>query len=121
MTEAGRQASAWTESWFGADATGQPTAEVSLDLVFDIADPVSLALVRHRDNDGHLLAYLWRESAHVNLAAVAAGGARIPSRTAVPGRTMARFSRPKPAPRPKASASGTLASTAPAAHGVTVI
>ncbi|GMV68181.1 MAG: hypothetical protein AMXMBFR76_06200 [Pseudomonadota bacterium] len=73
VTEAGRQASAWTKSWFGADATGQPKAEVSLDLEFDTADPVSLALVRHRDDDGRLLAYLWRESERVNLAAVSAG------------------------------------------------
>ena len=119
VTEAGRQASAWTKSWFGADATGQPTAEVSLDLEFDTADPVSLALVRHRDDDGRLVAYLWRESERVNLAAVSAGSGPHFVKDGRSGRTMARFSRPKPAPRPKASASGTLASTAPAPRGIT--
>ena len=73
VTEAGRQASAWAKSWFGADAEGQPTAEVSLDLEFDTADPPSLALVRHRDNYGRLLAYAWRGTEHYNLAAVSVG------------------------------------------------
>lgn len=73
VTEAGRQASAWAKTWFGADAEGQPTAEVSLDLEFDTADPPSLVLVRHRDNYGRLLAYAWRGTEPYNLAAVSAG------------------------------------------------
>lgn len=121
VTEAGRQASAWTKSWFGADATGQPTAEVSLDLEFDTADPVSLALVRHRDDDGHLLAYLWRESAHVNLAAVSAGWG--------PHSVKDGRSRPhhgaflKAEARAQAQGIGVwdLASTAPAPRGITAI
>jgi micrococcal nuclease len=73
VTEAGRRASAWAKTWFGADVAGQPTTEVGLDLEFDTADPPSLALVRHRDNYGRLLAYAWLGTEHYNLAAVRAG------------------------------------------------
>lgn len=73
VTEAGRQASAWAKSWFGADAEGMPAAEVMLRLEFDTADPPSLAMMRHRDNYGRLLAYVWRDQTNYCLAAIAAG------------------------------------------------
>lgn len=73
VTEAGRQASAWAKSWFGADEDGMLPAPVTLTLEFDTQDPPSLAQLRHRDNYGRLLAYVWREETNYNLAAVEAG------------------------------------------------
>jgi micrococcal nuclease len=69
VTRAGKLASAFAAEFF-ADGVG---GLAPVDLEFDTGDPVSAALVRHRDNFGRLLAYVHRGGVNYALEAVRQG------------------------------------------------
>lgn len=66
VTTAGKLASAWAKQYFGANEQGVPVGDVRVDIEFDTNDPVSVCLVKHRDNYGRLLCYVYKAGVSEN-------------------------------------------------------
>lgn len=60
ITNAGILASKWAKNYFGANEQGIPSGDVRVNLEFDTNDPVQVCLVKHRDNYGRLLCYVYK-------------------------------------------------------------
>jgi micrococcal nuclease len=75
VTNAGILASKWAKKYFGVNEQGIPTGDVRVDLEFDTNDPVPVCLVKHRDNYGRLLCYVYKagESENSNVRFVREG------------------------------------------------
>jgi len=66
VTNAGILASKWAKNYFGANEQGIPSGDVRVNLEFDTNDPVQVCLVKHRDNYGRLLCYVYKAGAREN-------------------------------------------------------
>lgn len=73
VTNAGKLASQWAKDFFGVDAEGFPSAEIRIDIEFDTGDPEAVSLVKHRDNYGRLLCYVYREQKNFAVSAIQEG------------------------------------------------
>jgi len=60
ITNAGILASKWAKNYFGANEQGIPSGDVRVNLEFDTNDPVQVCLIKHRDNYGRLLCYVYK-------------------------------------------------------------
>ncbi|MDZ8054369.1 MAG: thermonuclease family protein [Aulosira sp. ZfuVER01] len=66
VTNAGILASKWAKQYFGANEQGMPIGDVRVNLEFDTNDPVQVCLVKHRDNYGRLLCYVYKATEQEN-------------------------------------------------------
>lgn len=73
VTPAGLLATRWAKEYFGADDKGAPGGDVRIDIEFDTDDPVAVALEKHRDDYGRLLAYVHKGGDNFVLRAVREG------------------------------------------------
>jgi micrococcal nuclease len=74
VTQAGKLASKWARHLFGADeATGAVTGDVTVDIEFDSIDPEATCVIKHRDNYGRLLGYVYKNGENICLKTVSEG------------------------------------------------
>ncbi len=73
VTNAGKLASEWAKSYFGADEGGFLPNPVFVDIEFDTNDPVPVSLRKHRGNFGRLLCYVHKNGENYNLSAISEG------------------------------------------------
>jgi micrococcal nuclease len=66
ITNAGILASKWAKQYFEANEQGIPNGDIRVNLEFDTNDPVQICLVKHRDNYGRLLCYVYKAGEQEN-------------------------------------------------------
>lgn len=73
VTDAGKLASQWAKDFFGVGAEGFPSAEIRIDIEFDTRDSEAVSLVKHRDNYGRLLCYVYKDQKNFAFSAIGEG------------------------------------------------